>query len=116
MSSSTRPNYPTVEVMLRMAEKLYLDMTAANEWSGVTTKAGQSAFVAGNHSGTGADVGKLTCWNCGVEGHSLKECPTLSNPAMVEKHKKAFTDAKKQKKKDKKAKKAEDEKPKPIGK
>jgi Zinc knuckle len=91
MSSSTRPNYPTVEEMLHMAEKLYLDMTAANEWSGVTTKAGHSAFVAGNHSGTGAGVRKLTCWNCGVEGHSLKECPKPSNPAMVEKHKKAFT-------------------------
>jgi Zinc knuckle len=97
----TTVNYPPVEDMLRMAEKLYLDMTAANEWSGVTTKVNQSTFV----TTTGK---KLSCWNCGGEGHTLKDCPKPTNQTMVEKNKKEFRDAKKKtqdkKKKDDKSK------------
>jgi Zinc knuckle len=91
------PVYPPIEDMIRMAEKLYLDMTAANEWSGVTTKANQTAFVAsGNNTPR-----KLTCWNCGTPGHSLKECTKPSNPSMVEKYKKEYNESKKKNKKSK---------------
>jgi hypothetical protein len=48
--------------MLRMAEKLYLDMSAANEWTGATSKGNQSMFLATTTTGR-----KITCWNCGVD-------------------------------------------------
>jgi Zinc knuckle len=105
------PIYPPIEDMLRMAEKLYLDMTAANEWTGVTTKVNQSAFAASSNTGR-----KLTCWNCGVEGHSLKECKQAENRTMIEKFKKEFNDAKNKKKKDNEKKAKDKDKTIPIGK
>jgi hypothetical protein len=91
--NNTRVRYPSIEDMLRMAEKLYLDMTASNEWSGATTKANQAAFLV-NGQGTPNVARKLSCWNCGMEGHTLKECPRPSNPTLVEKNKQAFKIAK----------------------
>jgi hypothetical protein len=41
LTTKSAPVYPPIDDMLKMAEKLYLDMTAANEWTGVTTKANQ---------------------------------------------------------------------------
>jgi hypothetical protein len=52
------PSYCPIEDMLQMAEKLYLDMTASNEWTGVTTKYNQSTFVAVTGSPR-----TLVCWN-----------------------------------------------------
>jgi hypothetical protein len=76
------PAYPPIEDMLQMAEKLYLDMTAANEWSGVTTKFNKIVFVAAT-----ATKRKVTCWNCGVDGHTLKQCTKPANKSMVDKFK-----------------------------
>jgi Zinc knuckle len=85
LRTNARPTYPSVEDMLRMAEKLYLDMTSANEWTGIHTKANQSAFIAGNTNNNSNNSNKkLSCWNCGGDGHSLKECPKPANPTMVE--------------------------------
>jgi hypothetical protein len=58
LTTKSAPIYPPIDDMLKMAEKLYLDMTAANEWTGVTTKANQSAFVT--TAGT-ATTRKLSC-------------------------------------------------------
>jgi Zinc knuckle len=106
LTTRSAPQYPPIEEMLRMAEKLYLDMSAANEWTGATSKGNQSTFVA-----TVACSGKkLTCWNCGVEGHSLKECPKTVVQANIDKNKKAFKESKK------KAEKKKDDKKTPTGK
>jgi hypothetical protein len=59
-------------------------MTAANEWTGVTTKTIQSTFVA-NPSSTQR---KLTSWNCGVKGHAIKDCPKPGNLALQERNQK----------------------------
>jgi hypothetical protein len=96
-TGNSRPTYPPIEEILRMAERQYLNMTAANEWTGVVTNGSQSAFVTVNRP-----VGsKVICWNCGASDHMMKVCPKPSNLSLVENHKKEFKDAKK-KKKDKK--------------
>jgi Zinc knuckle len=68
-------------------------------------KGNQSTFVATIASGK-----KLTCWNCGVEGHYLKECPKTFVQANIDKNKRAFTEARK------KSEKKKDDKKTPTGK
>jgi hypothetical protein len=92
------PSYPSIEEMLRVAEKLYLVMSSANEWTGATTKAHQPTFMALG----GAHTKTFTSWNCGIAGHSVKDCPKPPNMALREQIQKAFQDAKKMGKKDKK--------------
>jgi hypothetical protein len=74
-------------------------LTAANEWTGLITKAHTSAFVA---TATTNTVKKLTCWNCGTAGHSLTEYPRPPNSTLVKKNKKAYKEFKSKNKTNKK--------------
>jgi Zinc knuckle len=42
---------------------------------------------------------KVSCWNCGGNGHSLKECTKPFNQTLIKQQKKAFREAKKGKRK-----------------
>jgi Zinc knuckle len=99
LKTDDRETYPSVEKLIKLAEKLYLDLTMANKWDGVTTKANQSAFPA--LTGT-PHKKKLTCWNCGQEGHSLQECKATRNEDLIKKRKESFRVAKKKKRDEKK--------------
>jgi Zinc knuckle len=99
LKNDDRETYPSVEKLLKLAEKLYLDLTMVNKWNGVTTKANQSAFPA--LTGT-PNKKKLTCWNCGQEGHSLQECKATRNEDLIKKRKESFRAAKKKKRDEKK--------------
>jgi Zinc knuckle len=99
------PKYPQVENMLQVAQKLYLDMVSTNKWSGLTTKANQSSFVAqqgNNGSNNKSGPRRLSCWNCGGEGHSLKECTKPVNQAQIDQRKKVFRETNKSQGKGKK--------------
>jgi hypothetical protein len=85
LTTRTLPRYPAIEELLWMAEKLYLDISSSNEWTGETSKGNQAVF---NVINTGAR--KLICWNCDTEGHSLRDCPKPTNQQIVEKNKKLF--------------------------
>ena len=67
-ASGGRTNtYPTVETLLDVAHNTYYDMSLVNEWTGVTTKAKETAFTASHEGST------ITCWNCGGN-HTLRGC------------------------------------------
>lgn len=90
MNNTLVPTYPSIENMLAVAQRRYLEMISTNQWSGLTRKANQSAFV-------GAPPGivrKVSCWNCGADGHTIKDCTKPLNQASIEQRKKAFRDAK----------------------
>jgi Zinc knuckle len=98
LKNDDKETYPSVEKLLKLAEKLYLDLTMVNKWNGVTTKANQSAFPAL----ASPSKKKLTCWNCGQEGHSLQECKAARNEELIKKRKESFRAAKKKKRDEKK--------------
>lgn len=76
---------------------LYLNLASENTWTGISTKANQSGFAA-------LEGKKVSCWNCGQEGHGLKECTKPKNNELIEKRRKAFKDAKNKKKSENKSK------------
>lgn len=92
--------YPTIEDMVKMAEKLYLNLASTNMWTGIQHKVNPSSFPALN----GMLKTGLSCWNCGQAGHSLKDCPKPKNNDLIEQRKKQFKEAKKKEKKDGKGK------------
>jgi hypothetical protein len=89
------PTYPPIENMLQIAQKMYLDLRSTSKWSGLTTKANQSGFVAQPTKGKKGDGKKLTCWNCVGTGHGLKACTKPVNQTAIEQRKKAFTENRK---------------------
>jgi hypothetical protein len=91
MSKTIKPVYPSIEDLVKMAEKLYTNLSSTNTWTGVKTKANQSGFIAN-------DKKNPTCWNCGQEGNSLKECPKPKNTETISQRRKAHYDAIKNKK------------------
>lgn len=119
LRSGSSKAYPPIEDVLRVAEKLYLDKTSTNEWSGLTSKGNSSSFpaVSKNNNGKGKPV---TCWNCGGEGHGTRECTKPLNAALVEQRKKLYKENKKKERKERKDKKgdkkSDDNKKTPTGK
>lgn len=89
--SGLPPLYPSVDDMVKMAEQLYLNLASENTWTGISNKANQSGFAA-------LEGKKVSCWNCGQEGHGLKECTKPKNNELIEKRRKAFRDSKNKKK------------------
>lgn len=98
LKDQVKPIYPSVEIMLRMAEKRYLDLASTNEWTGVGNKASPSSFF------TKEGERKLVCWNCGGTGHSVKECTKPLNQDNIEKRRVAFNEERKKNKKGKEGK------------
>ena len=88
--TGNKATYPSVEEMVRMGERLYLELASTDMWTGVSTKANQSGFVANNEGK------KITsCWNCGREGHALSDCKKPKNNELIEKRRNAYREARK---------------------
>jgi Zinc knuckle len=83
------PIYPAVENTLQVAQKLYLEMISTNKWAALNTKGSQASFVAKPNNDK-PPPRKLTCWNCGIDGHYLKDCTKPQNQALINQHKKSF--------------------------
>jgi hypothetical protein len=62
ISGRLKPSYPSIDSMLKTAEKLYLELASTNQWTGLRTKANESGFVAHQNGPR-----KTFCWNCGQE-------------------------------------------------
>jgi Zinc knuckle len=84
---------------------LYIELATTNAWTGFRTKANQSGFVARQEGGT-----IRFSWNCGQDGHMLKDCKKEKNQAAIDSRKKAFNKAKAEARKEKKDGKKEEEK------
>jgi Zinc knuckle len=97
--------YPAIDDMVRSAENLYSALAQTNTWTGIKTKENQSSFVAKQEGNQ-----KRFCWNCGQEGHMLKECTRAVNQSAIDARKKAFNEAKAKVKKEKQEGKKEDDK------
>jgi hypothetical protein len=83
---------PTPNELYALAEQTYLDLISTDSWTGVTTKGDQT------HAGFTAD-GKLqpkipTCWNCGVSGHAVPECPKPKDPKRIAQNRTKFRSSK----------------------
>jgi Zinc knuckle len=106
IKGNLKVKYPAIDDMLRSAENLYSTLAQTNTWTGIKTKANQSGFVArqeGNH--------KRFCWNCGQEGHMLKDCTRAVNQSSIDARNKVFNKAKAKARKAKQdGKKADDKK------
>jgi hypothetical protein len=105
-SGRTKPKYPPIENTLSVATKLHTDYLATGKWTGLSTKANQSSFVAQQSQNNKNNNGnknskKLSCWNYGADGHSIKECTKPVNQPLIDQRKKAFREARKKGKADK---------------
>jgi len=67
-------SWPSIQSLLKMAEKTYLDFDTSDKWVSVEKKARQFAFLIASES-------KLepSCWNCGRKGHTLLDCKVERN-------------------------------------
>jgi uncharacterized membrane protein YgcG len=74
---------PSVSTLLDIAHNTYYDMSLANTWMGVTTKAKATAFPA---SANNAAAKQVTCWNCGGQ-HLLRECKVKRDNKRIEENK-----------------------------
>jgi hypothetical protein len=77
--------YPSVNTLLDIAHNTYYDMSLANTWSGVTTKAKSTAFQAS--ANTSSTIVAGTCWNCGGQ-HHLRECKVAKDRKRIDANKK----------------------------
>jgi Zinc knuckle len=68
-------------------------MQAENTWN-VSSQSKKRAYLGSNPSGSGASSApkrfKLLCWNCGEEGHGLRDCKEEWNEANIKKNKQKF--------------------------
>jgi hypothetical protein len=94
LAGRTIPKYPPIENTLQVAQLRYMEMLGTGKWTGLTTKANQSSFVAQQ----GTEKKNVTCWNCGIEGHGLKQCTRALNQTMIEQRRKSFKETKDAKK------------------
>jgi len=79
--------WPPVEETLELAAKTYLDLWSTDQWSGVTTKAKESSFIADQGKKAATDV---VCWNCDEQGHTTKTCPRPKNNDLIKKNRAVF--------------------------
>jgi hypothetical protein len=76
------PFAPTFDEILDAAIDLYNQMVRDNSWLGSKHKAKETAFNAkiNPHQSRTETKKKITCWNCGIQGHTMEECRKPSNP------------------------------------
>jgi Zinc knuckle len=105
IKGNLKTKYSAIDNLVQSSENLYSALAQTNTWTGVKTKANQSGFVVkqdGNQKGF--------CWNCGQEGHMLKDCTRVVSQSSIDARKKAFKEAKTKAKKAKQDGKKDDEK------
>jgi hypothetical protein len=81
-----KDHWPLPDVLLDMAESKYLELHHIDKWNGVTTKANQSAFTAGEN-GTKPTY---RCFNCGSADHMLDKCPKPRNEQQITQRREAY--------------------------
>jgi Zinc knuckle len=67
-------------------------MQAENTWN-VLSQSKKRAYLRSSQGGSGGGTPKrfkLLCWNCGEEGHGLRDCKEPKNEANIEKNKQKF--------------------------
>ena len=69
------------EDLLNEFQILYADLIGRNGWEAKTTENQGSAFNVER---------KLSCWNCGADGHGITDCSKPRNEADIEKRKKLW--------------------------
>ena len=88
-----RPQWPPLNQILNLATNTYHEMQAENTWN-VSSQSKKRAYLGSTPSGSGASSApkrfKLLCWNCGEEGHGLRDCKEDRNEANIEKNKQKF--------------------------
>jgi len=78
--------YDTIsyEDLLNKFQILYADILGRNGWEAKSTDNQGSAFIVER---------KLSCWNCGGNGHGIKDCSKPRNESDIEKRKKLLQSA-----------------------
>jgi Zinc knuckle len=87
-----RPQWPPLNQILNLATNTYHEMQAKNTWN-VLTHNKKQAYLGSSQGGSGGGAPKrfkLLCWNCGEEGHGLRDCKEPKNKANIEKNKQKF--------------------------
>jgi hypothetical protein len=94
------------EAILLKAETLYQQCVSANEWSCVTKKADETAFVAAIASAyvNAKGAGDKPCWNCGELGHTHQDCVKPKNADRIKATRNKIRSAQRQAKKGEKSK------------
>ena len=99
-----QPEWPTVTQTLNQASRTYLRLVQTDQWD-TAKKPRSSAFVAQPTTSTGSGSTSrpsrplpagLKCFNCEREGCSLTSCPQPRDEAKIQRNRRAFMDAKRQ--------------------
>lgn len=90
----------TCETWNSFAETKYTELSYEGKWCVGTNQQDPSIHLAKMPARIFKASALLNqcCWNCGEEGHSLKDCPHQRNDVQIELNRKAFHEAKERKK------------------
>ena len=80
---------PTISELLHAAESNYRELSVAAKWTGVSTKGGETAFVAGQQPQQQQRTPPI-CWNCDSSGHSSRDCTKPKDADKIAKNREAF--------------------------
>ena len=81
-------NWPTVSELTSMATNSYKRLKSSNQW--LTTPTGRRRALTAAPPSNGPRRFTPKCWNCGEEGHTLKDCKKPKDNAKIETARQAF--------------------------